>query len=77
MTLKIHSYVSLEVLYMFRKVPTSLWLLVDVQTFIYIIFSFNHVSMAVNYIFNLFGWSFPEISSQATISCEPLLNKYI
>ena len=34
MTSEFHSYVNLEVSYMFRKVPTSILSLVDVQTFL-------------------------------------------
>ena len=34
MTLGFHSYANLEVSYMFRKIPTSLLLLVDVQTYV-------------------------------------------
>ena len=34
MTSRLHSYVSLEVLYIFFRVPTNIWLLVDVQTYV-------------------------------------------
>ena len=46
-TLEFHSYVNLEVCYIFRKVPTNLWSLVHVQFFyvIYILVGINHVFM--------------------------------
>ena len=38
MASKIQSYVSLEVYYMFSKVPTILWLLVNVQTYVHYLY---------------------------------------
>ena len=72
-----HSYVILEVSYIICKVPTNLWLLVDVQTCTLFIFvGFNYVSMVTISKSNGLGWRFPDIARQAIISCEPLLHQY-
>ena len=65
-----------SVIYMFCKVPTSLWSLVDVLIVIYIVFRFNHVSMVTNSPFDGLGWRFPDIFSQAIILFEPFLHQY-
>ena len=38
MTLELPSLVSLEVAYVFRKVAASLWLLIDVQTYVHCLY---------------------------------------
>ena len=40
MTLEFHFFVNLEVLYMFRKIPTSLWSLVNVWNFLRYVYNF-------------------------------------
>ena len=72
MTLEFHSFAHLEVLYLFRKVPTSLLLLVNVQTFLryLILVVFNHLSMVINISIYGIGWLFPVISNLEIIMCE-------
>ena len=70
-----HSCVNLEVSYIFHKVPTFLWSLVDVQTFLHYlyIFGFNLFWMVVNHLLHGLCLRFTETSIQAIISGEPLL----
>ena len=76
MTSEFHSYVSLQVLYVFCDVPTSFWYLVDVWTVIYILVGFKHISMVIIRPYNGLGWHFPVIATLEIISSEPLLNWY-
>ena len=71
-----HSFFSLEVQYVFCKVPTSLWLLFHVRTNIYILFGFKQVSMVIMCLYHGIGLSFPEIATWEIILCEPLLHWY-
>ena len=43
---------------------------------IYILVGFNHVCMVITRSFNVIGWRFIAISSQAIKLCEPLLHRY-
>ena len=71
MTLEYHSYVKLEVLYMFHKITTSFWPLVHVKTFL----SYWYILVGFNHIFWL-GWRFTAIENMEIISCEPFSYQY-
>ena len=77
MALKLHSYDHVEVFYKFLRVPTSLLLLFNVQTFLRYLYGFNHFLMVLNRLINGLGWIFPDISNLEIILCETLLHQYI
>ena len=75
-TLKFHSYVKLEVSYMFRKVTTSLWPLVEVWNFLSYLYTCWGKPSILICKSNGLGWRFPVIDNMAVISCEPFLYRY-
>ena len=73
-TQEFNSYVDMEVSYIFCKVPTRIWLLVNVRTFLQYLYTLR--AMLITSPSNGIDWCFQEIANLENISCEPLLNQY-
>ena len=73
MNSEFYSYAKLEVSYMFHKVPTIPWMLVDVRTFLPYLYTCWVQPSLLIFSPNGIGWRFPEIYNLEIISGETFL----